>query len=64
MSSLSDFAEPIEAIDSTHVLWRGRKLIYFGGCDYLRLSRHPKIIRAVKMGLERHGFVGMRRADW
>ena len=49
------FAEPLRQVDSTHVLWRGGKLLYFGGCDYLRLSWHPKVIRAVQVGLEKYG---------
>ena len=49
------FAEALQQVDATHVLWRGRKLLYFGGCDYLRLSRHPTVIRAVHVGLERFG---------
>lgn len=35
--------------------WRGRKLLYFGGCDYLRLSFHPALRRAFKSATERHG---------
>lgn len=30
----------------TRVVHRGRSLIYFGGCDYLRLSVHPAVIEA------------------
>ncbi|MED5381773.1 MAG: pyridoxal phosphate-dependent aminotransferase family protein, partial [Verrucomicrobiota bacterium] len=30
----------------THVRYRGRRLIYFGGCDYYRLSRHPRLLKA------------------
>lgn len=37
------------------MLWRGRKLIYFGGCDYLRLSSHPNVIRAAQEGIEKFG---------
>jgi 8-amino-7-oxononanoate synthase len=41
--------------DPTHVFWRGRKLIYFGGCDYLRLSWHPKVRASLTRGLNRWG---------
>jgi 7-keto-8-aminopelargonate synthetase-like enzyme len=48
-------AEPLQQIDKTFVLWRGKKLIYFGGCDYFRLSSHPEIIFAIKDALDRFG---------
>jgi glycine C-acetyltransferase len=51
----SGFSEPLRQVDRTHVVWRGRKLIYFGGCDYLRLSFHPEILRAAQVGLDRYG---------
>ena len=44
----ADFSEPLELLDATHVRWRGRRLVYFGGCDYLRLSVHPRIRRAME----------------
>lgn len=49
------FADPLRQIDRSHVLWRGRKLVYFGGCDYLRLSMHAEVLRAVSAGLKEHG---------
>lgn len=39
----------------THVLFRGRKLSYFAGCDYFRLSSHPQVVRAVAAGLKKFG---------
>ena len=36
----------IQPDDATHVCYRGKRLIYFGGCDYYRLSRHPKLLKA------------------
>jgi 7-keto-8-aminopelargonate synthetase-like enzyme len=48
-------AEPLQQIDRTYVLHRGRKLSYFGGCDYFRLASHPEILRAVREGLDRFG---------
>jgi 7-keto-8-aminopelargonate synthetase-like enzyme len=47
--------EPLQQIDRTYVLWRGHKLSYFSGCDYFRLSSHPKVLRALVEGLERFG---------
>ena len=48
-------AEPLQQIDRTHVLHRGRRLSYFAGCDYFRLSSHPEILRARREGLDRFG---------
>jgi 7-keto-8-aminopelargonate synthetase-like enzyme len=38
-----------------HVRWRGRRLVYFSGCDYFRLANHALVRRAVRAGLERFG---------
>ncbi|HEY0457393.1 MAG TPA: pyridoxal phosphate-dependent aminotransferase family protein, partial [Verrucomicrobiae bacterium] len=55
-AALPDELPPaLRQIDPTHVLHGGRKLIYFGGCDYFRLSWHPKIRRALVDGLAEHG---------
>src|SRR5258706_155532 len=45
----------LQQMDRTHVLSQGRKLSYFGGCDYFRLASHPAVLRAVRAGLERFG---------
>ena len=50
-----ELAPPLQQIDRTYVLWRGQKLSYFGGCDYFRLSSHPRILKAVRDGLQRYG---------
>ncbi|HKQ36463.1 MAG TPA: pyridoxal phosphate-dependent aminotransferase family protein [Verrucomicrobiae bacterium] len=50
-----DLAPPLQQIDRTYVLWRGQKLSYFGGCDYFRLSSHPRIVASVKEGLKNYG---------
>lgn len=39
----------------TYVLHRGRTLSYFGGCDYFRLSSHPRVLKALTAGLKHHG---------
>ena len=49
------FAEPLQQIDRTFVLWRGRKLSYFAGCDYLRLSSHPAVLKAARSALDSVG---------
>lgn len=51
----TQYPEPLQQIDRTYVLWRGRKLSYFAGCDYLRLSSHPAVLRAARGCLERFG---------
>jgi 7-keto-8-aminopelargonate synthetase-like enzyme len=44
-----------QAVDATHVRQRGRKLIFFGGCDYFRLASHAEMIEAVREGARRFG---------
>ena len=48
-------AEPLQHSDRTHVLYRGRRLSYFGGCDYFRLSSHPEVLSALEEGLRQFG---------
>ena len=38
---------PLQFDDLTHVLFRGRRLLYFAGCDYLRFSGHPVVRKAM-----------------
>lgn len=47
--------EPLQQVDRTFVLFRGRKLSYFSGCDYFRLASHPKVVMALKVGVNRYG---------
>jgi 7-keto-8-aminopelargonate synthetase-like enzyme len=37
------------------VLHRGRRLSYFGGCDYFRLASHPAVLQAAREGLAEYG---------
>ena len=46
---------PLQFVDRTCVLYQGRKLAYFAGCDYYRMSSHPGIMRAVTDGLKKYG---------
>lgn len=46
---------PLQQVDRTYVLRGRRRLIYFGGCDYFRLSSHPAVVRALTEGLKRFG---------
>jgi 7-keto-8-aminopelargonate synthetase-like enzyme len=47
--------ETFQQIRRAYVRFNGQTLSYFSGCDYFRLSSHPRIVRAVKQGLLRHG---------
>jgi 7-keto-8-aminopelargonate synthetase-like enzyme len=47
--------EPLQQVERTYVLFRRRKLSYFAGCDYFRLASHPRVIRALKTGVDRYG---------
>ena len=46
---------PMLLIDPLHARVGGRTLLYFGGCDYFRLSWQPRIRRALRRGMERWG---------
>ena len=48
-------APPLQQVDRTYVLYRGQKLSYFGGCDYFRLSSHPRIVASIQEGLKKYG---------
>jgi 7-keto-8-aminopelargonate synthetase-like enzyme len=47
--------DELRQVDRTYVMWRNRRLSYFAGCDYFRLSSHPAVLQAVKEGLDRDG---------
>jgi glycine C-acetyltransferase/8-amino-7-oxononanoate synthase len=47
--------EPLQQVDRTYVLYRGRKLSYFAGCDYFRLSSHPSVIITFKAAAKQSG---------
>lgn len=48
-------AEPLQQVDRVFVRWRGRRLLYFAGCDYHRLASHPRVLAAVRRGLRDFG---------
>ena len=48
-------ADPLEQIGRVHVRHRGRKLIYFGGCDYYRLASDPLLKKIVARTLRKEG---------
>jgi len=45
----------LRAVSPTEVEWRGQRLVFFGGCDYFRLSHHPRVRRAVADALRKDG---------
>jgi 7-keto-8-aminopelargonate synthetase-like enzyme len=47
--------EPLQQVDRTFVHYGKRKLSYFSGCDYFRLSSHPEVLRSIVEGLKRFG---------
>src|ERR1041385_6747983 len=47
--------EPLAQIERNHVQLKNRKLLYFSGCDYFRLARHPRVLDAAKRALTDHG---------
>ena len=48
-------SEPLQQVNRTYIRCRGRKLSYFGGCDYFRLASHPAVQEAIQKGLRRFG---------
>jgi 8-amino-7-oxononanoate synthase len=48
-------APPLQQVDRTYVVFKGRKLSYFSGCDYFRLASHPKVLKAIETGLKKIG---------
>jgi 7-keto-8-aminopelargonate synthetase-like enzyme len=48
-------APPLQQIDRTFVLDRGKRLTYFGGCDYFRLASNPRLISAMEKAARRYG---------
>jgi 8-amino-7-oxononanoate synthase len=48
-------AAPLQQIERTYVRQGRRKLIYFGGCDYFRLSSHPEVLGALHDGADQYG---------
>ena len=47
--------ETLQQLEINYVRWRGRRLLYFAGCDYFRLAQHPAVLQAATDGLEKFG---------
>lgn len=52
---MTNLAHPLQPAGPTHVILGRRKLIYFGGCDYFRMSQHPRVRQALRKSLDRDG---------
>ena len=50
-----DEPQPLAFIGDNEVRFQGRRLLYFSGCDYFRLARHPKLAAAAITALDRDG---------
>jgi 7-keto-8-aminopelargonate synthetase-like enzyme len=46
---------PLQQVDRTYVLHKGRRLSYFAGCDYFRMASHPAVLRALQTGVKKYG---------
>lgn len=46
---------PLRLVGRTQVEWAGRRLAFFAGSDYHRLSRHPAVLAAAREVLDREG---------
>lgn len=47
--------EPLQLLPGNRVRWCGRTLLYFAGCDYFRLSQHPRVVAALQQGARQFG---------
>ena len=47
--------ETLQQSEINYVHWRGRRLLYFAGCDYFRLAQHPAVLKAATDGLKKYG---------
>ncbi|HRZ54696.1 MAG TPA: pyridoxal phosphate-dependent aminotransferase family protein [Candidatus Paceibacterota bacterium] len=45
----------LQQLDRVFVRYRGRILVYFGGCDYFRLASHPDVLSAARDAAARYG---------
>src|SRR5438445_4903604 len=52
---MNSLPSPLQQIDRKYVSYHGKRLSYFGGCDYFRLASHPNVLRAAREGLATFG---------
>lgn len=46
---------PIECSTATNATMEGRTILAFAGCNYLGLANDPRVLQAVRAGLDRYG---------
>ncbi|MBS0191644.1 MAG: pyridoxal phosphate-dependent aminotransferase family protein [Phycisphaerales bacterium] len=46
---------PVESASATEIVVDGKRLVGFGGCNYLGLAHHREVLQAVHAGLDRYG---------
>lgn len=49
-------SRPLHFDGPTHIVVRGRRLLYFAGCDYLRLSGHHAVRKAIASAMQHTPF--------
>jgi 7-keto-8-aminopelargonate synthetase-like enzyme len=54
-SPVMSLSPPLQQVDRTYVRANHRRLSYFAGCDYFRLSSHPQVLAAAASGLKKFG---------
>ncbi len=50
-----NLAEPLQSAGRTSIRLNGCKLAYFAGCDYFRLSSHPRVLKAATRAIKQLG---------
>jgi glycine C-acetyltransferase/8-amino-7-oxononanoate synthase len=45
----------LQQVGRTYVRFQNRRLSYFSGCDYFRLSRHPAVLAALRSAVAKYG---------
>jgi 8-amino-7-oxononanoate synthase len=45
----------LQPIDLVHIIWNNKRYLFFGGYDYHRMSKNPKLHEAIKQTLETQG---------
>ncbi|GAB4374573.1 MAG: glycine C-acetyltransferase [Calditrichia bacterium] len=46
---------PLKFVERNYVIYEDKKLLYFGGIDYHRLSNHPEVLHIVSMAASEYG---------
>ncbi len=52
---MNQLPPPLSPAGRTRVLSEGRRLVYFGGCDYFRMASNPATLKAAAQAARLHG---------